>query len=69
MSQEPEIVQRIRRYAGKTRRDVSNPSITAAECIELADWLESVLPRDEKSHEQKFFDGLVKAYGGENGSA
>ena len=37
--QEPEIVQRVKRYAGQTLRTARNPNITARECIELADWL------------------------------
>ena len=37
--QEPEIVQRVRRYAGQTMRTARNPNITARECIELANWL------------------------------
>jgi hypothetical protein len=34
--QEPEIVQRVKRYAGQTMRTARNPNITARECIELA---------------------------------
>ena len=37
--QEPEIVQRVKRFAGKTLRTARNPNITARECIELANWL------------------------------
>ena len=37
--QEPEIVQRVKRYAGKTLRTARNPNITARECIELANWI------------------------------
>lgn len=37
--QEPEIVQRVKRYAGQTLRTARNPNITARECIELANWL------------------------------
>jgi hypothetical protein len=37
--QEPEIVQRVKRYAGQTMRTARNPNITARECIELANWL------------------------------
>lgn len=35
----PEIVDRILRYAGKERRRVSNPCMTAREAIYLADWI------------------------------
>jgi hypothetical protein len=37
--QEPEIVQRVKRYAGQTMRTARNPNITARECIELANWI------------------------------
>ena len=39
MKQEPEVVQRIKRYAGQTMRTARNPNITARECIELAGWI------------------------------
>ena len=39
LTDEPEIVQRVKRYAGQTLRTARNPNITARECIELADWL------------------------------
>jgi hypothetical protein len=32
--QEPEIVQRVKRYAGQTMRTARNPNITARECID-----------------------------------
>lgn len=35
----PEIVERVLRSAGKTRRETSNPRITANECIKLANWI------------------------------
>ena len=41
--QEPEIVRRVRRYAGKRRESVSSPHINAKECIALANWIESKL--------------------------
>ena len=41
--QEPEIVRRVRRYAGKRRESVSSPHITAKECIALANWIDSKL--------------------------
>jgi hypothetical protein len=42
--QEPEIVQRVKRYAGKTMRTARNPNITARECIELANWIVATPP-------------------------
>ena len=39
LTDEPEIVQRVKRFAGQTLRTARNPNITARECIELADWL------------------------------
>jgi hypothetical protein len=42
--QEPEIVQRVKRYAGQTMRTARNPNITARECIELANWLAANTP-------------------------
>ena len=39
LTDEPEIVQRVKRYAGQTLRTARNPNITARECIELANWL------------------------------
>jgi len=41
--QEPEIVRRVRRYAGKRRESVGSPHITAKECIALANWIDSML--------------------------
>jgi hypothetical protein len=35
----PDVVKRVLRFAGKTRRQVSNPCLTANDCIELADWM------------------------------
>lgn len=40
--QEPEIVRRVRRYAGKRRESVGSPHINAKECIALANWIESI---------------------------
>jgi hypothetical protein len=48
--QEPEIVRRVRGYAGKRRESVGSPHITAKECIALANWIDSMLaapPRKE----------------------
>jgi hypothetical protein len=42
--QEPEIVQRVKRYAGQTMRTARNPNITARECIELANWIVATHP-------------------------
>lgn len=41
MTDAPEIVERVMRYAGKTIREARNPCITARETIVLADWLAS----------------------------
>ena len=41
--QEPEIVRRVGRYAGKRRESVGSPHITAKECIALANWIDSML--------------------------
>jgi hypothetical protein len=41
--QEPEIVRRVRQYAGRRRESVSSPHITAKECIALANWIDSEL--------------------------
>ena len=46
--QEPEIVRRVRRYAGKRRESVSSPHINAKECIALANWIESMLAQPEQ---------------------
>jgi hypothetical protein len=48
--QEPEIVRRVRRYAGKRREAVGSPHINAKECIALANWIDSIFtapPRKE----------------------
>lgn len=41
----PEIVQRVLRFAGKERREVSNPNITAREAIKIADWMRDAQAR------------------------
>lgn len=41
--QEPEIVRRVRQYAGRRRESVNSPHITAKECIALANWIDSEL--------------------------
>lgn len=46
--QEPEIVKRVRRYAGKRRESVGSPHINAKECIALANWIDSVLAQPEQ---------------------
>ena len=35
-----DILKRLQRFAGKSRRDVSNPCITAAEAIEIANYIQ-----------------------------
>lgn len=39
MNKLPEPVERVLRFAGKTRREVVNPCLTARETIELANWI------------------------------
>jgi hypothetical protein len=46
--QEPEIVQRVKRYAGQTMRTARNPNITARECIELANWIVATPPAAQR---------------------
>ena len=55
--QEPEIVRRVRRYAGKRRESVSSPHINAKECIALANWIESMLAQPEQEELIQFKDG------------
>lgn len=43
MDKIPEIFTRIMRFAGKQRNQVSNPCISARECIQLADYVEYLL--------------------------
>ena len=42
---QPEIFKRIMRFKGKTRREVSNPCITANEAIELANYIGGSMER------------------------
>lgn len=42
-----EIVQRVLSYAGKRRNQVSNPCITARQCIELANYIASLTQQQE----------------------
>lgn len=35
----PEPVERLLRYAGKTRRQVHNPNLTANQAIIVAEWI------------------------------
>ncbi len=37
----PEPVQRLMRFAGKKRNEVSNPCLTAREAIVIADWMQA----------------------------
>lgn len=37
----PEPVQRLMRFAGKKRSEVSNPCLTAREAIAIADWMQA----------------------------
>ena len=38
---QPEPVQRLMRFAGKKRSEVSNPCLTAREAIVIADWMQA----------------------------
>jgi hypothetical protein len=66
-AQEPEIVQRVRRYAGKTLRTARNPNITARECIELANWIaantaqSSATPSTDQDLDQLVVEYAIKA--------
>jgi hypothetical protein len=72
VAEEPEIVQRIKRRAGKTLREVRNPNVTARESIELANWLVANAqpqPKQEPglhgaTHRQPITGGLYKQIGG-----
>lgn len=39
----PEPVQRVLRFAGKKRSEVSNPCLTAREAIVIANWIQANL--------------------------
>jgi hypothetical protein len=43
MDKIPEIFTRVMRFAGKQRNQVSNPCISARECIQLADYIKYLL--------------------------
>jgi hypothetical protein len=51
--QEPEIVQRVKRYAGQTMRTARNPNITARECIELANWIAGGQPAAQPAVQER----------------
>ena len=69
--QEPEIVERVRRWTGKTMRTARNPNITARECIELANWIDAntAPPAQKETYQQsnplggpaKVFDAMADA--------
>jgi len=40
------VVERIKGYAGKRRRDVSNPCMTARDALALADWIAALEARN-----------------------
>jgi len=40
---EPEPFTRLMRFAGKQRREVSNPCLTANECIQIANYIEFIM--------------------------
>ncbi len=54
---QPEIFKRIMRFKGKTRREVSNPCITANDAIELANYIGGIMTLDELRQEaEKFYE-------------
>jgi hypothetical protein len=58
--QEPEIVQRVKRYAGQTMRTARNPNITARECIELANWIVTTQPAAQPAQQEPI--NVAQAY-------
>lgn len=62
--QEPEIVQRVKRYVGKTMRSARNPNITARECIELANWIADHTPPAAQRQRVVFPTMLRKMWSG-----
>jgi hypothetical protein len=58
--QEPEIVQRVKRYAGQTMRTARNPNITARECIELANWIVTTQPAAQPAAQEPI--NVAQAY-------
>jgi len=62
---QPEIFKRIMRFKGKTRREVSNPCITANDTIELANYIEGIMESKylnlaEHVTQQKVFQARMK---------
>ena len=47
----PEPVQRLMRFAGKKRSEVSNPCLTAREAIIIADWMHDYATADNALRE------------------
>lgn len=45
--QEPESFTRLMRFAGKQRREVSNPCLTANNAIEIANYIEFMLSKKD----------------------
>lgn len=45
--QEPESFARLMRFAGKQRREVSNPCLTANNAIEIANYIEFMLSKKD----------------------
>jgi hypothetical protein len=58
--QEPEIVQRVKRYAGQTMRTARNPNVTARECIELANWIVTTQPAAQPAQQEPI--NVAQAY-------
>ena len=45
---EPESFTRLMRFAGKQRREVSNPCLTANNAIEIANYIEFMLSKKDE---------------------
>lgn len=48
ITEPPKVFNRIMKYAGKSRNQVSNPNLTARECIHLANYIKSLLEEGSK---------------------
>lgn len=53
MDKIPEIFTRVMRFAGKQRNQVSNPCMSARECIQLADYVEYLLETSSDTEKVK----------------
>lgn len=58
----PEIFVRVMRFAGKQRNQVSNPCISARECIQLADYVEYLLETNTSTNKDTSLQEAVEEY-------